>query len=187
MLWRPCCAAHLLVEHACRRCCRESGRSCNSHRTDGMHVWRSVCLARCAQRAGAAQEKKRQELAAKKAEAKKLLEAEEASLASAGKKKTPAKVAGQKARAPPAPSCRRLCSSPLYAEALIAVCSGVKRARLAQPGDRCRHWLRAGQQPAAWGNQLLGRPPRCGRAFFRGSTHADAPPARRARSPRTSC
>ncbi|KAK9841833.1 hypothetical protein WJX81_006114 [Elliptochloris bilobata] len=43
-----------------------------------------------------ADEKKRQELAAKKAEAKKLLEAEEASLASAGKKKTPAKPAGAK-------------------------------------------------------------------------------------------
>lgn len=104
-----------------------SGRCRGSRCTGGMHAWRRVCLARCAQRAGAAQERKRQELAAKKAEAKKLLEAEEASLASAGKKKTPAKVAAPKARAPPAPACRP-CSGPLYAGALIAVCSGVEGA-----------------------------------------------------------
>ena len=95
--------------------------------TGRTRLLQSVCLARCAQRAGATQEKKRQELAAKKAEAKKLLEAEEASLASAGKKKTPAKVAAPKARAPPAPCCR-LCSGPLCAGVLTAVCSGVDKA-----------------------------------------------------------
>ncbi len=55
----------------------------------------------------AAQEKKRLELAAKKAEAKKLLEAEEAGLAAAAKKKTPAKLAGPKARAAGPPTPRR--------------------------------------------------------------------------------
>ena len=90
-------------------------------------VLRVLCSARCAQ-CSAAQEKKRQELAAKKAEAKRLLEAEEAFLASAGKKKTPAKAAAPKARALASRSRPgRLLLPPVL---LCAVCRGTHSSAL---------------------------------------------------------